>query len=51
ACDKTDCPAYEYCVPEGFDFGEEYEITEVIGDNDVDCHYDKSLKRVRLRKE
>jgi len=50
ACDKTDCPAYRYCVPKGFDFDEPYSIEEVIGDNPVDCHYDRSLKLVELEK-
>lgn len=51
ACDKKDCPAYKYCVPEGFDFGEPYTINEVVGENPVDCHYDKSLNLVELEKE
>lgn len=51
ACDKKDCPAYKYCVPEGFDFGEPYTINEVVGKNPVDCHYDKSLRMVELEKE
>ncbi|MDY7081086.1 MAG: UPF0179 family protein [Halobacteria archaeon] len=51
ACDKKDCPAYKFCVPDGFDFGEDYKINEVVGDNPVDCHYDKSLQLVELDKE
>ncbi|MDY6765473.1 MAG: UPF0179 family protein, partial [Halobacteria archaeon] len=51
ACDKTQCPAYSFCVPDGFDFGEKYTINEVVGDNPVDCYYDKSLKLVELEKE
>lgn len=51
ACDKTDCPAYKFCVPDGFDFGEDYEIKEVVGDNPVECHYDRSLSLVELEKD
>jgi len=51
ACDRTDCPAYRYCVPDGFDFGEPYIINEVVGDNPVDCHYDRSLNLVELEKD
>lgn len=48
ACDRKDCPGYKYCVPEGCDFDESYEIEEVLGDNPADCHYDRSLKLVEL---
>jgi len=51
ACDKTDCAAYKFCVPDGFDFGESYTINEVVGDNPADCHYDRSLNLVELGKK
>ncbi|MFB6284317.1 MAG: UPF0179 family protein [Halobacteria archaeon] len=51
ACDKKQCPAYKFCVPDGFDYGENYEIKEIVGDNPVKCHYDKSLKLVELAKD
>ncbi|MFP4174524.1 MAG: UPF0179 family protein [Halobacteriales archaeon] len=51
ACDRTDCPAYKFCVPDGFDFGEPYTINEVVGDNPADCHYDRSLNLVELEKK
>jgi uncharacterized protein (UPF0179 family) len=48
-CPYTGCPSHEYCEPAGAEFGEEYQIDEVIGDPPHDyCALDRDLTLVEF---
>ncbi|MES3516838.1 MAG: UPF0179 family protein [Natronomonas sp.] len=49
ACPYTECPSHEFCEPEGADFDESYQITEVVGDPPHDhCMLDRDLTLVEF---
>ncbi|WP_225334486.1 UPF0179 family protein [Halomicrobium urmianum] len=48
-CPHTNCPSHEFCVPDGADFGEEYRISEVVGDPPHDhCALGRDLTLVEF---
>ena len=52
SCPYTECPSHEYCEPAGVEFGEERQITEVVGDPPHDfCMLDRDLKLVEFAAE
>ncbi|CAI49794.1 UPF0179 family protein [Natronomonas pharaonis DSM 2160] len=51
-CPYTECPSHEFCEPDGADFDEEYQITEVVGDPPHDyCMLDRELQLVQFAAE
>lgn len=49
ACPHSDCPSHPFCVPAGADFGEEYQIEEVLGEPPHEtCALDRELTHVEL---
>ncbi len=52
ACPYTECPSHEFCEPQGADFDEEYQITEVVGEPPHDhCMLDRDLTLVEFAPE
>lgn len=48
-CPYTECPSYEYCVPDGVEFDREYQIADVVGDPPHDhCMLDRDLTLVEF---
>ena len=49
ACPHTECPSHEFCEPAGAEFGEEYQIAEVVGEPPHDyCMLDRELTLVEF---
>jgi uncharacterized protein (UPF0179 family) len=48
-CPYTECPSHEFCVPDGVEFDEEYQIREILGDPPHDyCMLDRDLTLVEF---
>jgi hypothetical protein len=49
SCNKSDCPIFQLCHPDGVVEGEKYVVTDVLGNVSESCKKGRMLKRVEMK--